>query len=67
MVTVTVMDGGCYYYDETRLTGCPREPSNVSTTNASTVVARLTIEVAPYGSLKQMVEKNQESWWGGAA
>ena len=27
VVTVTVSDGGCYYYDDTRLTGCPRQPA----------------------------------------
>jgi hypothetical protein len=36
IVTVTVTDGGCFYFDDTGLMGCPRQPLNASATAAGT-------------------------------
>lgn len=78
VVTVTATDGGCYYYDNTRLTGCPREssaPRSLERQQASesftmAIVTEsyekkssfLRIELELNGGLTDMVERYNESW-----
>lgn len=70
IVTVTVTDGWCFYYDETLLTGCPRQPLSLNASATATAApppvfaaaVSLTIEVAPYGKMIDIVERHQESW-----
>ena len=76
VVTVSASDGGCYYYDDTRLTGCPRQssaPQSLERQQASSTmminegyyedkVAFLRIEVELHGALTDMIERHNESW-----